>query len=52
MKMHFANPPYKEAKYIENVTGGVKTYVAKEGFRVTVDKKEIAVRTLRPARFV
>ena len=50
MKMHFANP-YKEAKYIENVTG-VKTYVAKEGFRVMVEKNEITVRTLRPARFV
>jgi len=50
MKMHFANP-YKEARYIENVTG-VKTYVAKEGFKVMVDKREIAVRTLRPARFV
>jgi phosphoribosyl 1,2-cyclic phosphodiesterase len=50
MKMHFANP-YKEAKYIETVTG-VKTYVAKEGFKVMVDKNEIAVRTLRPARFV
>jgi len=50
MKMHFANP-YKEAKYIETVTG-VKTYVAKEGFKVMVDKREISVRTLRPARFV
>ena len=50
MKMHFANP-YKEAKYIETVTG-VKTYVAKEGFRVIMEKNEIAVRTLRPARFI
>ncbi|WP_297490006.1 MBL fold metallo-hydrolase [Thermococcus sp.] len=50
MKMHFANP-YKEAKYIETVTG-VKTYVAKEGFKVMIDRKEISVRTLRPARFV
>ncbi|NJE05641.1 MBL fold metallo-hydrolase [Thermococcus sp. M36] len=50
MKMHFANP-YKEAKYIETVTG-VKTYVAKEGFRVMMEKNEISVRTLRPARFV
>ncbi|CAB50624.1 MBL fold metallo-hydrolase [Pyrococcus abyssi] len=49
MKMHFAGP-YKEAQYIQNVTG-VKTYVAKEGFRVTIDK-EIKVKTLRPARFV
>jgi len=49
MKMHFANP-YKEAKYIETVTG-VKTYVAKEGFRVRMEE-EISVRTLRPARFV
>gem|GEM_PF-78540 len=50
MKMHFANP-YKEARFIENVTG-VKTFVAKEGFKVMLDKKEIAVKTLRPARFV
>jgi len=50
MKMHFANP-YKEARYIENVTG-VKTYVAKEGFRVMMNKREISVKTLRPARFV
>lgn len=50
MKMHFANP-YKEARYVENVTG-VKTYVAKEGFRLMMGKEEIAVRTLRPARFV
>ncbi|WP_297435480.1 MBL fold metallo-hydrolase [Thermococcus sp.] len=50
MKMHFANP-YKEAKYLETVTG-VKTYIAKEGFRVMVKKGEINVRTMRPARFV
>ncbi|WP_457754018.1 MBL fold metallo-hydrolase [Thermococcus sp.] len=49
MKMHFANP-YKEAKFIENVTG-VKTLVAKEGFRVTIGK-EIRLKTLRPARWV
>ncbi|ASJ10261.1 hydrolase [Thermococcus sp. P6] len=50
MKMHFANP-YKEALYIKNLTG-VKTYVAKEGFRVMMGKDGISVRTLRPARFV
>ncbi|AFK21971.1 MBL fold metallo-hydrolase [Pyrococcus sp. ST04] len=49
MKMHFAGP-YKEAQFIQNVTG-VKTYVAKEGFRVTIGK-DITVKTLRPARFV
>ncbi len=50
MKMHLANP-YKEAEYIENITG-VKTYVAKEGLRVMINKKDIAVKTLRPARLV
>ena len=49
MKMHFANP-YKEAKFIENVTG-VKTLVAKEGFKVTIGK-EIRLKTLRPARWI
>ena len=48
MKMHFANP-YKEAKFIENVTG-VKTLVAKEGFKVKMEKTDIKLRTLRPAR--
>ena len=50
MKMHFANP-YKEAKYLETVTG-VKTYIAKEGFKVMLKNDEINVRTMRPARFV
>jgi phosphoribosyl 1,2-cyclic phosphodiesterase len=48
MKMHFANP-YKEAKFIETVTG-VKTLVAKEGFKVKMEKTDIQLRTLRPAR--
>ena len=48
MKMHFANP-YKEAKFIENVTG-VKTLIAKEGFKVKMERKDIKLKTLRPAR--
>lgn len=50
MKMHFANP-HKEAKFIENVTG-VKTVVAKEGLKVMIHGDEVALKTLRPVRFV
>ncbi|AIF69418.1 metal dependent hydrolase [Palaeococcus pacificus DY20341] len=50
MKMHFANP-YKEAQFIQNVTG-VKTIVAKEGLRVRITENEITLKTLRPIRNV
>ena len=50
MKMHFANP-YKEAQFIQNVTG-IKTIVAKEGLKLRITEKGISLKTLRPARFV
>lgn len=50
MKMHFASP-YKEASFIQNVTG-VKTIVAKEGFKIIMRNNDIFFRTLKPARNV